>query len=153
PHPFSADPGARLYRTGDLVRWSAEGTIEFVARIDAQVKLRGFRIELGEIEAVLATHAAVRQGVVMLREDVPGDKRLVVYVVADTAARGPGLQDLQHEYVSQWQTLYDETYRDDAAALEGGLDTRGWNSSYTGAAIPADQMLHWRDSTVSRIRA
>lgn len=78
--PFSTRPRARLYRTGDIVRRLDNGELEFLGRADGQIKLRGFRIELGEIESVLSTHPALDQVVVQLREDVPGDKRLVAYL-------------------------------------------------------------------------
>jgi acyl carrier protein len=95
PDPFGEIPGTRMYRTGDLMRRRPGGGLEFLGRTDHQVKLRGFRIELGEIEVVLAQHPAVRQVVVLAREDKPGDRRLVAYVLpaaGETPAIG-GLRD------------------------------------------------------------
>lgn len=88
PHPHSDQPGARLYKTGDLARYLPDGNIEFLGRIDHQVKIRGFRIELGEIEAVLNQHPAVKQSVTIAREDIPGDRRLVAYIVPQHQAAG-----------------------------------------------------------------
>ncbi|MFB7355013.1 non-ribosomal peptide synthetase [Streptomyces gardneri] len=94
PHPFSEEPGARVYRTGDLVRWLPDGNLEFLGRIDHQVKLRGLRIELGEIESALSGHEDVAAAVVIVREDSPGDKRLVGYCVP-AAGREPSVAALR----------------------------------------------------------
>jgi acyl-coenzyme A synthetase/AMP-(fatty) acid ligase/acyl carrier protein len=94
PHPYADTPGARLYRTGDLVRLLPDGNVEFLGRIDQQVKVRGFRIELGEIESVLSEHSSVRECVVVAREDLSEERQLVAYVVA-SAGETPAHAELR----------------------------------------------------------
>jgi amino acid adenylation domain-containing protein len=93
-HPFDPAAAAKLYKTGDLVRYRGDGKLEYLGRLDHQVKIRGYRIELGEIEAALLRHAGLRDAVVVAREDVPGDRRLVAYVVPQ-AAPGPTAAELK----------------------------------------------------------
>ncbi len=97
PDPFR--PGGRMYKSGDMVRWRPDGELEFVGRRDFQVKLRGYRIELGEVTAALESHANVREAAVIVREDVPGDKRLVGYYAAE-GATAPTVSELR-EHVKQ----------------------------------------------------
>ncbi|MET7746809.1 amino acid adenylation domain-containing protein, partial [Streptomyces sp. NPDC005385] len=87
-HPFSDDPRARVYRSGDVVRWRADGQLEFVGRVDDQVKIRGLRVELGGIESVLGRFPGLAEVAVVVREERPGDKRLVAYVVAEAGSEG-----------------------------------------------------------------
>ena len=155
---------SKLYKTGDLARYLPDGQIEYLGRIDNQVKVRGFRIELGEIEAVLGQHPLVQEAVVIARADHPSDNtsetelntNLVGYLVP--ALKGQVLPEQlaqwQSEYVSDWQTIYEDSYRQSQSTTDDPtFNISGWNSSYTGQAMTATEMREWVENTVSRILA
>jgi amino acid adenylation domain-containing protein len=146
----------RLYKTGDLVRYLPDGNLEFLGRIDHQVKIRGFRIELGEIEAVLAKHPAVEQTVVLAQQDDLNTHRLVAYLTTkqppQTSDKLPQTQ-WHSEQVSEWETVFEKTYHQNSNIQEDTLNISGWNSSYTGLPIPAEEMRMWVNDTVQQILA
>jgi amino acid adenylation domain-containing protein len=133
PDPFV--DGARVYRTGDLVRWRPTGEIEYLGRLDHQIKLRGYRIELGEIEAAIARHAGVRDVAVIVREDVPGDRKLVAYVAAD-AEPGDALRDALRKRLPEYM-IPSAIVRLDALPLtpNGKLDRNALPAPEQSAAV------------------
>jgi amino acid adenylation domain-containing protein len=141
PDPFASEPGARLYATGDRARYGHDGNLEFLGRVDQQVKVRGYRIELEEIEAVLARHPAVREAAVVAREDIPGDKRLVGYVVpaawpAPTSAElREALQQVMPEYMVPWTFVALERM---PLTANGKLDRKGLPAPLEMAPIETD---------------
>jgi amino acid adenylation domain-containing protein len=147
---FLTDPfrGGRFYRTGDLARYLPDGRIEYLGRIDHQVKIRGFRIELGEIEVALSQHRAVRQSVVVAREDQPRNKRLVAYVVLDHDDAG---SVAAAERLEQWQQVWQDTYGQLGDQGDGALDTIGWNDSYTRQPFLPEVMREWVDASVRNL--
>src|SRR5262249_26823407 len=150
-------PGARLYKTGDLVRYLPDGNLDFLGRIDTQVKLRGFRIELGEIESALREHPAIQQAAVIAGEGASAEQ-LVAYVVPQAEPGSGrddaiGVRDLETSRVGDWATVYEENYSEKIRAEDPEFDFVGWNSSVTGEPIPAEEMQQWVDRTVERIMA
>jgi amino acid adenylation domain-containing protein len=153
-HPFSNVPGTRLFRTGDLGKYLPDGTIDFLGRLDYQVKVRGFRVEPGEIETALNHHPEVRESVVVTSEDSAGDRSLVAYVVPERKS----MATAERRQITHWQELYEKIiYRgvadDPAAGGDPTFNISGWVSSYTGESIGPEPMHEQVSKTVQRILA
>ncbi|MBL4826515.1 MAG: amino acid adenylation domain-containing protein, partial [Spongiibacteraceae bacterium] len=172
PDPFCEQAGNRLYRSGDLVRYLSDGSLEFLERTDNQLKIRGFRIETAEIETVICcSHAAVQQAAVICHGDTDLEKELIAYTVLSEdfiLDEADSIASMEADTTSEWESVYDQVYSQNeiaisADALDGfdvskitsddpSFDISGWNSSYTGLPIDAEEMRVWRDSTCERIR-
>lgn len=148
PHPFATRPGARLYRTGDVARFLADGNVEYRQRTDDQVKLRGFRIELEEIRSAVKEYPGIQDGLVVLREDEPGDKRLIAYVTTDARSLE---RNEQASLLADWRTFYDDLYRAAQSGSDPTFNLAGWTSSYTGEPLSVAAMREQVDQTVARI--
>ncbi|HEY7407080.1 MAG TPA: amino acid adenylation domain-containing protein [Gemmatimonadaceae bacterium] len=151
-NPFRAD-GGRLYRTGDLARFRADGVVDFLGRIDHQVKIRGHRIELGEIEALVALQPGVREAVVVAREDSPGDKRLVAYVVAnpgetiDQVSVREALKTQLPDYMVPSHVMVLESF---PLTPNAKIDRKALPASESGASVTAAQTFVAADSDLER---
>lgn len=155
PHPFGS-PGERIYHTGDLARYLPDGSLEFLGRVDNQVKLRGLRIELGEIEATLRQHALVEEALAVVHGQAPDEQQLIGYVVPareSTLVGQLSTTDLPDEKVAHWGLVFDEAYSQSSLDQDPLLNFVGWNSSFSRAPIPQEQMLEWVEQTTVRIRA
>jgi amino acid adenylation domain-containing protein len=163
--PFSAVAGARLYKTGDSGRYLKDGNIEYLGRLDDQVKLRGFRIELGEIEKTLSLASSVQACAVTASEDEAGHSRLIAYVVLDQDdssspvdhPQGQGEQNVSMEamaqdHISQWGSIYDEIYSRPSPSNISTFNTVGWESAETGLPIPLEEMTERVEHTSAAIR-
>jgi len=154
PHPFGLNLGDRLYRTGDLVRYRPDGSLEFISRVDQQLKLRGLRVEPGEIEATVRNHPDVLDAVVLPAGDPPDHVRLVAYVVPKSSSEVA--EDRQpSDLVEYWKSVYDAVIygsaETDTHTPDPTFNITGWTSSYTYEPLSAAEMQEQVDGTVARI--
>lgn len=148
-NPFEGTP--TLYRTGDRAQYRTDGTIEFLGRVDDQIKIRGFRVELGEIAATVQRHPAIREAVVVTSGEPSSEMRLIAYFSLHSQYVQTILPSLQSQHLHHWQTLYNQTYHSPLSTPQ--FNTTGWKSSYTGDPIPLEQMREWVSDRVQQILA
>jgi amino acid adenylation domain-containing protein len=168
PTPDSRLPTPLIYKTGDRAFFRTDGTIEFLGRVDYQIKIRGFRVELGEIEATLQRHPAIQEAIVIPSGEPSNEMRLITYFSLDRQYfQQTILQSLQTQHIQYWQTLYNQTYQaPQPTALTPHpsaersrqnsmpqFNITGWNSSYTGEPIPLEQMQEWVSDRVQQMLA
>jgi amino acid adenylation domain-containing protein len=151
PNPYG-EAGTRLYKTGDMARYQADGQLQYLGRSDQQVKVRGYRIELGEIEAAINEHPAVRESVAVIHGEGLSDSRIVAHVVLEKNEQESDDPE-QAARLAQWQSIWDETYRQDQQPHDPRFNIIGWNSSYTGEPIPEAEMREWVNGVTERILA
>ena len=158
PNPFvSAEDkkngrNLRLYKTGDVVRWLPNGDIQYLGRNDGQVKIRGYRIELGEIENKLSAYPMIETCAVIVRKKKNEKVIAAYYTVRKTEPKVEETDkpNADNTFIKSWESIYDDTYDDIAGAVRRD-EFYGWNSSFTGRAIPLAEMHEWRDTTLKRI--
>ncbi|MCC8367902.1 amino acid adenylation domain-containing protein [Xenorhabdus sp. PB61.4] len=160
--PFSTNPADRLYRTGDLVRWTPEGELEFIGRLDSQIKIRSHRIELGEIEAVLAGQEILSNAAVIVNGHDSEDKKLIAYVCPSTNWLAEKATEFNVDYLESWTEIFDNQYRQELAEntttdtidkCDDDSDFSGWVNSYTEQPIALEQMEEWRAGIMQRINS
>lgn len=147
-----------LYRTGDRAQYRPDGQIEFLGRVDHQIKIRGFRVELGEIEATLQRHPMIQDAVVRVSDASSSMGRLIAYFSLSCQSIPPTLvQSLRTHHIQHWQTLYNQTYKSNHSPTPSSphspFNITGWHSSYTGEPIPLEQMQEWVGDRVQQILA
>jgi amino acid adenylation domain-containing protein len=151
PNPFSGIAGDRLYRSGDKGRYLPGGGIEFLGRIDNQIKVRGSLIEPGEIEQVLRSHPAVRLAALVPFTEA-GEVEIAAYVVPEMPQlRARAREAAQNQRVALWKQVFDDLYEDETGIDDPMLHIRGWNSSYTGEPMAREEVGEWVAATAARV--
>jgi amino acid adenylation domain-containing protein len=155
----SEGTATRWYRTGDRARWREDGVVEFLGRVDRQIKIAGHRIELDEVESVLSRHPEVASVAVIASQRPGGGAELVAFVAPVAASGADPRQGAAGAHLERWREVWEMAYSgsltgEEAASVTAGKnDFDGWLSSYTGSPIPVEQMRSWLERTVERCRA